>query len=400
MSFRGRGGRGARGGRGGSDRGGGFRGRGRGRGGGGYQPSGPPSEIQELGVFLHPCEGELVCQSSLAQRVAYFNGRVFLENKEEIGKVDEILGPINQSFFSVKLAEGMVATSFAPNTKVFIDPQQTLPLERFLSKPPIQKGQKKPKSQDGSSRGGRGGRGGSFRGRGGDRGSFRGRGGSGSRGRGGRGGFDRGGGSFRGRGGGGGSFRGRGRGGMVAKAASTAAALVLLLVLAASVSVCASATHFKGANPLKGGTLSMAAVGVNGTQPRDPCNTMVNDQKCRYVDTSGETTCGKHPDLGYKCKCTDGSCKTPAAYKHLLTDTSAAEPPATRTAATRTASRPATSQQPAQQRQRRTGATALTVNEQLEKEEAWRILRVIQPKQAAGHQEKSCSAALFFCCQE
>eukprot|EP01054_Gregarina_sp_Poly1_P005266 Gregarina_sp_Poly_1__5265@NODE_278_length_10191_cov_434_260174_g242_i0_p6_GENE_NODE_278_length_10191_cov_434_260174_g242_i0NODE_278_length_10191_cov_434_260174_g242_i0_p6_ORF_typecomplete_len155_score13_07Gar1/PF04410_14/6_7e15_NODE_278_length_10191_cov_434_260174_g242_i055135977 len=94
-------GRGNRGGRGGS----------RGGRGGFQQPVGPPNEIVgervllfvcifilvEVGYSLHTCEGELVgAVTKLADQVPYFNGRVFLENKAEIGKVDEILGPLNQ----------------------------------------------------------------------------------------------------------------------------------------------------------------------------------------------------------------------------------------------------------------------------------------------------------------
>ncbi|KAH0905173.1 hypothetical protein HID58_044676 [Brassica napus] len=93
------------------------------------------------------------------------------------------------------MMEGIVATSYAPGDKFFIDPAKLLPLARFLPQP---------KGQSAGGRGGRGGRGGFSRGRGGPpsrgRGGFRGRGPPG----GGRG--------FPSRGGGRGGFRGRGRG--------------------------------------------------------------------------------------------------------------------------------------------------------------------------------------------
>ena len=47
------------------------------------------------------------CWSNLA-------ARMFLENKEEVGKVDEIFGPINSFYFSVKPSEGMKATFGTP----------------------------------------------------------------------------------------------------------------------------------------------------------------------------------------------------------------------------------------------------------------------------------------------
>eukprot|EP00918_Siedleckia_nematoides_P059497 GHVU01129725.1.p1 GENE.GHVU01129725.1~~GHVU01129725.1.p1 ORF type:complete len:215 (-),score=43.64 GHVU01129725.1:237-881(-) len=202
---------GPRGGRGGG-RGapGGMRGRGSfggrgGRGGGGRGgfPMGPPAEIMPVGEFLHECEGQMVCKCVLDQLVPYFNGRIFTDKKMEIGKVDEILGPINEQYFSVKMSEGMKAASFAAETKVFIDPGQTLPLSRFIPRPGIDK------KGGGDAAGGRGGRGG---GRGGMRGGGM-RGGGMRGGRGGpprgRGGFSRGGGGFS-RGGGFASGRGRG----------------------------------------------------------------------------------------------------------------------------------------------------------------------------------------------
>ncbi|KAJ1610466.1 HORMA domain-containing protein [Cryptosporidium canis] len=105
--------------------------------------SGPPSSIVEAGEVLHSSEHELVCKSLLSDQVPYFNGRIFLENKEEIGKVDEILGPINTYFFSIKMNNGVKAESFSTGTKVFIDPQQLLPMSRFLPKPSGPKSTKK-----------------------------------------------------------------------------------------------------------------------------------------------------------------------------------------------------------------------------------------------------------------
>ncbi|KAK9454433.1 Gar1/Naf1 RNA binding region-domain-containing protein [Dipodascopsis uninucleata] len=203
-------------GRGGS-RGGGFR-------GGRTGPAmnfGPPETVQEMGSFIHACEDEIVCKS-LNTKIPYFNAPIYLENKTAIGKVDEILGPINEVYFTIKPQEGIVAASFKPGDKFYIGPDKLLPLERFLPKPKAPAGPKTPrfKSRGGSvrggGRGGRGGtprggtpRGGGFGGRGGSRGGFSRGGGSG-----GRGGFSRGGG-FGGRGGGrggaSGGFSGRGR---------------------------------------------------------------------------------------------------------------------------------------------------------------------------------------------
>ncbi|ORM41399.1 H/ACA ribonucleoprotein complex subunit 1 [Babesia sp. Xinjiang] len=158
----------------GGGRGGSFKARRGGRGGGGAGGTagyhGPPAEVIEAGTVLHDCEDQLLIKSTLESSVPYLNGRVFLANKQEIGKIDEILGPINNYFFSVTLAAGFKARSFERNSLVYIDPQQTLPVSRFTTKPgtthtPSKKRQvvkDKAFKKPGLTRGGRGGRGGSF----------------------------------------------------------------------------------------------------------------------------------------------------------------------------------------------------------------------------------------------
>ncbi|KAJ8908173.1 hypothetical protein NDN08_008267 [Rhodosorus marinus] len=69
-----------------------------------------------MGQFMHPCEGEMIYQST-SEKVPYFNAPIYLENKSQIGKVEEILGPINGVMFSVKPSEGIIATSFKNGDK-------------------------------------------------------------------------------------------------------------------------------------------------------------------------------------------------------------------------------------------------------------------------------------------
>jgi len=177
------------------------------RGGGGYggsrsnynsntSNSYAPQELQALGLVVHPCESDIVCLSTNT-KIPYFNAPVYLGNnsKSSIGRVDEILGPINQVYFTIKVSEGIVASSLKKDTEVYIGSDKLLPLERFLPKPKAPKGPKVKKSTGGSSsfsgrgfRGGRGGGGGARGGRGGPpRGGRPSRGGFGNRG--GRGGF-------------------------------------------------------------------------------------------------------------------------------------------------------------------------------------------------------------------
>ncbi|OTB12552.1 hypothetical protein K445DRAFT_183873 [Daldinia sp. EC12] len=190
-----------------------------GRGGFGQRDFGPPDQILEMGSFLHACEGEMVCES-INPKVPHFNAQIFLENKTAVGKVDEVLGPINQVYFTIKPTEGIQAASFKPGDKFYIGSEKLLPLEKFLPKPKPPPGAPKVKKPSrGGGAGGRG-RGGPIRGGGRGGGGFGG--GRGGPSRGGRGGFGggfsggRGGGGRGGSGGfsrGGGGGGGRGRGG-------------------------------------------------------------------------------------------------------------------------------------------------------------------------------------------
>lgn len=52
------------------------------------------------------------------------------QGKTAIGKVDEILGPINQLYFTIKPQEGIIATSFNSGDKFYIGGDKLLPLEK------------------------------------------------------------------------------------------------------------------------------------------------------------------------------------------------------------------------------------------------------------------------------
>ncbi|KAL8909310.1 MAG: hypothetical protein Q9207_000320 [Kuettlingeria erythrocarpa] len=74
----------------------------------------------------------MVCES-VNPKIPYFNAPIYLENKTAIGKVDEILGPINQVHFTIKPQEGIVATSFKSGDKFYIGGDKLLPLEKYVS---------------------------------------------------------------------------------------------------------------------------------------------------------------------------------------------------------------------------------------------------------------------------
>ena len=88
-----------------------------------------------MGSFIHAVEDEMLCSSLMPDKVPHFNAPIYLQNKSVIGKVDEILGPINEVYFSVKMGDGMVASSFKKGDKVYISGEKLLPIDRFLPKP-------------------------------------------------------------------------------------------------------------------------------------------------------------------------------------------------------------------------------------------------------------------------
>ena len=56
----------------------------------------------------------------ILEKVPYFNAPIYLENKTQIGKVEEILGTIHKYSFSVKTSEGVKADSFKKDDKVCV----------------------------------------------------------------------------------------------------------------------------------------------------------------------------------------------------------------------------------------------------------------------------------------
>ena len=86
----------------------------------------------EVGAFMHSAEGEIVCRLTHAM-IPYFNAGIYLENKTKVGKVEEVLGPVNKVFFTIKPDAGVNANSFKKDDKFFIGTDKLLPLSRFTN---------------------------------------------------------------------------------------------------------------------------------------------------------------------------------------------------------------------------------------------------------------------------
>ncbi|CDW88983.1 h aca ribonucleoprotein complex subunit 1-like protein 1-like [Stylonychia lemnae] len=169
---------------------------------------GPPDYVEQVAEFSHACEGMLIAYNT-TDNVPLLMRNIYLQNKNKVGKVDDVFGAISKSGIAIKPDEGVKAESFKAGDKLFADPQQCRNTGFFLPRPAYPRAAK-PRDQQGKMAGKQG-----FKGGFGDRGGFRG----GDRGgfRGGFRGGDRGG--FRGgdrggfRGGDRGGFRGGSRGG-------------------------------------------------------------------------------------------------------------------------------------------------------------------------------------------
>lgn len=62
---------------------------------------------------MHPCEDDIVCKCTTEEnKVPYFNAPVYLENKEQIGKVDEIFGQLRDFVSLVSKKRGFTKVFF------------------------------------------------------------------------------------------------------------------------------------------------------------------------------------------------------------------------------------------------------------------------------------------------
>lgn len=69
------------------------------RGGYKQRDEGPPDQIMEIGEAIHSSEENMLLCKATTSSVPWTNKSVFLENKAEIGKVDDVLGPITDFVF-------------------------------------------------------------------------------------------------------------------------------------------------------------------------------------------------------------------------------------------------------------------------------------------------------------
>ena len=108
--------------RGGRGRGfGGDRGGGRGRGGfgggrGGFN-QGPPAQVSPVATYANTVEG-LICCMLDDKKVPLLMRSIYTQNKNLIGKVDDVFGPVTAPGIAIKPVDGINQDSFKAGDKV------------------------------------------------------------------------------------------------------------------------------------------------------------------------------------------------------------------------------------------------------------------------------------------
>ncbi|CAL9072189.1 unnamed protein product, partial [Musa textilis] len=80
------------------------------------------ADVTVEGRSLNSCT--VVKGTPCESKIPYLNAPIYLQHKTQIGK-----------YFSIKMLEGIITTSYSPGDKLYIDPAKQLPLTRFLRKP-------------------------------------------------------------------------------------------------------------------------------------------------------------------------------------------------------------------------------------------------------------------------
>lgn len=95
------------------------------------------TETIALGTYIHPSEDMLVLKLQ-CKDIPYPNSSV-LHNKKQIGKVDEVFGPIDDVYVAVKLEPGQKLSDFSVNTKFEAYKDKFIFKERFLPREEVEK---------------------------------------------------------------------------------------------------------------------------------------------------------------------------------------------------------------------------------------------------------------------
>jgi H/ACA ribonucleoprotein complex subunit 1 len=80
-----------------------------------------------------------MCCSVLEKKIPLLMRSIYMENKNLIGKVDDVFGPVTAPGIAIKPVEGVKGESFKVGDKVYADPYEMRDITFFMPKPSVPK---------------------------------------------------------------------------------------------------------------------------------------------------------------------------------------------------------------------------------------------------------------------
>ena len=78
--------------------------------------------MEVVAEFSHVCEGLMIC-NVIGGNVPLLMRSIYLQNKNKIGKVDDVFGTMSKPGLAIKCDEGVKPESFKAGDKLYADPQ-------------------------------------------------------------------------------------------------------------------------------------------------------------------------------------------------------------------------------------------------------------------------------------
>ncbi|KAF7683606.1 H/ACA ribonucleoprotein complex subunit GAR1 [Astathelohania contejeani] len=99
-------------------------------------------DIVELGNVLHKCEGNIVIKL-ISSGIPYPGATVFTKNKKCVGKVDEVLGTLDEGYASIALDNKENIDTYKEGECLYASSDRFIQKERFLPRTEVEKKKEK-----------------------------------------------------------------------------------------------------------------------------------------------------------------------------------------------------------------------------------------------------------------
>eukprot|EP00703_Trepomonas_sp_PC1_P001737 JAP94869.1 Nucleolar GAR1-like protein [Trepomonas sp. PC1] len=101
---------------------------------------------------MHVCydskQNYAICSCTDNKLVPKFNSFIYDKNEKQVGKIEEVFGPISKFFISFKSLDGYKLDSIQKDSMFGIRSGQLIPVERFRPQPTIKRAAKEKKTAD------------------------------------------------------------------------------------------------------------------------------------------------------------------------------------------------------------------------------------------------------------